>query len=179
MSQSEIKRILLSETDIKHIVSKLGQEISAHYEKASEELVVVGLLRGSFIFMADLVREIQLPMITDFMTVSSYGDGTSSSGNVKIVMDLDESIEDRHVLLVEDIIDTGYTFSKVIQLLKGRNPKSLKVCTLLNKPSRREVAIDIDFCGIDIPDEFVVGYGLDYAQKYRNLPYIGILNPES
>ena len=124
--------------------------------------------------MADLVREIKHPMVTDFMTISSYGDSTESSGDVKVVMDLDESITDRDVLLVEDIIDTGNTFSKVIRMLENRNPASLRICTLLSKPSRRQVEVDIDFCGVEIPDEFVCGYGLDYAQKFRNVPYIGI-----
>ena len=178
MPTKELTKVLLSEDQIKSIVSKLGAEITAHYKNTSEELIVIGLLRGSFIFMADLVRKIDHPMITDFMTASSYGNQTASSGNVKIIMDLDEPIAGRHVLLVEDIIDTGNTFSKIIDLLQNRNPKSLKICTLLNKPSRREAHVDIDFCGIDIADEFVVGYGLDYAQKYRNLPYIGVLDPK-
>lgn len=137
-------------------------------------MIVVGLLRGSFVFMADLVHEIKCSMVTDFMTVSSYGDETESSGDVKVVMDLDESITDRDVLLVEDIIDTGETFSKVIRMLEGRKPASLRICTLQNKPSRRKVEVNIDFCGVEIPDEFVCGYGLDYAQKFRNVPYIGI-----
>lgn len=124
--------------------------------------------------MADLVHEIKCSMVTDFMTVSSYGDETESSGDVKVVMDLDESITDRDVLLVEDIIDTGETFSKVIRMLEGRKPASLRICTLLNKLSRRKVEVNIDFCGVEIPDEFVCGYGLDYAQKFRNVPYIGI-----
>lgn len=178
MPDTGISKKLLNEDQIKDIVAKLGAEITEHYKNTGGELIVIGLLRGSFIFMADLVREIKHPMITDFMTVSSYGDGTESSGNVKIVMDLDESIEGRDVLLVEDIIDTGNTFSKVVRLLSNRRPNSLKICTFLNKPSRRVVDVDIDFCGIDIPDEFVVGYGLDYAQKYRNLPYVGIYSGE-
>ena len=125
--------------------------------------------------MADLVREIKLPLVVDFMTVSSYGDGTTSSGDVKIIMDLDDSIEGKDVLMVEDIIDTGNTFNKVIGLIKHRQPRSLKICTFLSKPSRRVVDVDVDFCGIEIPDEFVCGYGLDYSQKYRNLPYVGVL----
>jgi hypoxanthine phosphoribosyltransferase len=174
MSEQGLEKTLFSKEEIAEIVAQLGRQITEHYETSDKELIVVGLLRGSFIFMADLVREIKCPMITDFMTVSSYGDATESSGDVKIVMDLDESITDRDVLLVEDIIDTGNTFSKVVRLLKGRKPASLRICTLLNKPSRRKVEVDIDFCGIDIPDEFVCGYGLDYAQKFRNVPYIGI-----
>lgn len=175
MPETGISKKLIDENQIKEIVAKLGEEITEYYKNTDGELIVIGLLRGSFVFMADLVREIKHPMITDFMTVSSYGDGTESSGNVKIVMDLDESIEGRDVLLVEDIIDTGNTFSKVVRLLENRRPNSLKICTFLNKPSRRVVDVEIDFYGIEIPDEFVVGYGLDYAQKYRNLPYVGIM----
>ncbi len=174
MSEQGLEKTLFSKDEIAEIVSRLGREITEYYKTSDKQLIVVGLLRGSFVFMADLVREIKCPMITDFMTVSSYGDATESSGDVKIVMDLDESITDRDVLLVEDIIDTGNTFSKVVRILKGRKPASLSICTLLNKPSRRKVEVDIDFCGVDIPDEFVCGYGLDYAQKFRNVPYIGI-----
>jgi hypoxanthine phosphoribosyltransferase len=174
MSEQGLKKVLLSEEDIENIVVRLGQEITECYKDSEKELIVIGLLRGSFIFMADLVREIKCPMVTDFLTVSSYGDSTVSSGDVKVVMDLDESITDRDILMVEDIIDTGNTFSKVVKMLEGRKPASLRICTLLNKPSRRKVELEIDFCGIDIPDEFVCGYGLDFAQKYRNVPYIGI-----
>lgn len=174
MAEQGLEKTLFSKEEIAEIVARLGKEITDHYQSSNKELIVVGLLRGSFVFMADLVREIKLPMVTDFMTISSYGDATESSGDVKVVMDLDESITDRDVLLVEDIIDTGNTFSKVVRMLESRNPASLKICTLLNKPSRRKVEVDIDFCGVDIPDEFVCGYGLDYAQKFRNVPYIGI-----
>ncbi len=174
MPEKGLGRVLLSQDEVKEIVARLGREITEAYKDSEKELVVIGLLRGSFVFMADLVREIKRPMITDFMTISSYGDGTVSSGDVKVVMDLDETITDCDVLVVEDIIDTGNTFSKVIRMLENRQPASLKICTLLNKPSRREVEVNIDFCGMDIPDEFVCGYGLDYAQKYRNVPYVGI-----
>lgn len=174
MSEQGLKKTLLSKQEISEIVSRLGREITECYKDSDKELIVIGLLRGSFIFMADLVREIKCPMVTDFMTISSYGDSTVSSGDVKVVMDLDESITGRDVLLVEDIIDTGNTFSKVVRMLEGREPASLRICTLLNKPSRRKVEVNIDFCGIDIPDEFVCGYGLDFAQKYRNVPYVGI-----
>ncbi|MGL1936723.1 MAG: hypoxanthine phosphoribosyltransferase [Fibrobacterales bacterium] len=179
MPEAGIDRVLIAEDAIKEIVTRLGKEITEHYKNSKSELVVVGLLRGSFVFMADLIRKIDYPMITDFLTVSSYGDSTVSSGNLKVVMDLDESIEGRDVLIVEDIVDTGNTFSKVLHILESRGPASLKVCTFLNKPARREVEVPIDFCGIDIPDEFVVGYGLDLAQKYRNLPYVGIFNPDT
>lgn len=176
MRDSGITKILVSEHEVPQIVARLGREITSYYRDRSEELMVIGLLRGSFIFMADLVRTIELPLVVDFMTVSSYGDGTVSSGDVKIVMDLDTSIEGRDILLVEDIVDTGRTFSKVIRMMRNRNPRSLKVCTFLSKPAARKVDIHLDFCGIEIPDEFAVGYGLDYAQKYRNLPYVGVLD---
>ncbi len=175
MPDTGVTKILIREEEIQHIVKDLGEEVTQHYKAVGGELIVVGLLRGSFIFMADLVRRIHYPLVVDFMAVSSYGDGTVSSGDVKIVMDLDESVEGKHVLLVEDIIDTGNTFKKVIRMMNNRNPASLKVCTFLNKPSRRKFDVQIDFCGRDIPDEFVCGYGLDYAQKYRNLPYVGVL----
>jgi len=171
----EIEKTLVSEDEVKRIVERLGAEITAHYGELERELMVIGLLRGSFIFMADLVRQIKIPLVVDFLTLSSYGDGTISSGDVKVVMDLDSSIEDRDVLLVEDIVDTGRTFGKVIRMMRNRNPRSLKVCTFLNKPAARLVDIDIDFRGVDIPNEFAVGYGLDYAQGYRHLPYVGVL----
>jgi hypoxanthine phosphoribosyltransferase len=171
----EITKILVSEDDVQKTVQRLGAEITAHYAQLDRELMVIGLLRGSFIFMADLVRQIKIPLVVDFLTLSSYGDGTVSSGDVKVVMDLNSSIEDRDVLLVEDIVDTGRTFSKVIRMMRNRNPRSLKVCTFLNKSEARIVDLDIDFCGIDIPNEFAVGYGLDYAQGYRHLPYVGVL----
>lgn len=174
MREEGLGRILLSEEQLKEIVERLGRQITEAYKDSKNELVVIGLLRGSFLFMADLVRQINLPMTTDFLTVSSYGDGTVSSGDVKVVMDLDETITGCDVLLIEDIIDTGNTFSKVIRMLQNRDPASLKICTLLNKPSRRVINVQIDFCGVEIPDEFVCGYGLDYAQKYRNVPYVGI-----
>lgn len=175
MFDSKITKKLISEEQIQQTVSRLGKEVTEHFKGIEQELLVVGLLRGSFIFMADLVRCIELPLCVDFMTVSSYGDGTISSGDVKIIMDLDTSIEGRDVLLVEDIVDTGNTFSKVIRMMNNRNPKSLKVCSFLNKPECRTVDVTVDFCGMDIPNEFVVGYGLDFAQQYRNLPYVGVL----
>lgn len=174
MREKGLGKVLLSEEQLREVVARLGREITEAYQGSENELVVVGLLRGAFLFMADLVREIKLPMTTDFLTVSSYGDGTISSGDVKVIMDLDETITGCDVLVVEDIIDTGKTFSKVIRMLENRDPASLKICTLLSKPSRREIEVKIDFCGMEIPDEFVCGYGLDYAQKYRNVPYVGI-----
>ena len=178
MQEQRITKILVSEEEIRATVQRLGADITRHYQGLDSPLMVVGLLRGSFIFMADLVRQIEVPLVVDFMTLSSYGDGTVSSGDIKVVMDLDSSIEDRDVLLVEDIVDTGRTFSKVIRMLRNRRPRSLKVCTFLNKPEARLVDIPIDFCGVDIPNEFAVGYGLDYAQMYRNLPYVGVLDPD-
>lgn len=178
MKIHEITKVLVSEEEVKQTVQRLGEEITTHYGQLEKELIVIGLLRGSFIFMADLVRQIKIPLVVDFMTLSSYGDGTVSSGDVKVVMDLDSSIEDRDILLVEDIVDTGRTFSKVIRMMQNRNPRSLKICTFLNKPEARVADIKIDFCGVDIPNEFAVGYGLDYAQGYRNLPYVGVLNPD-
>ncbi len=170
-----ITEILIDETQIQQIVERLGREITASYQDIPGELMVIGLLRGSFVFMADLIRTIEVPLVVDFMTVSSYGDGTVSSGDVKIIMDLDTSLEGRDVLLVEDIVDTGNTFAKVVRMMKNRNPRSLKICSFLNKPECRVAEVDIDFCGCDIPDKFVIGYGLDYAQRYRNLPYVGVL----
>ncbi|THB79226.1 MAG: hypoxanthine phosphoribosyltransferase [Desulfobulbaceae bacterium] len=172
-----IKEVLISTERVEEIVAGLGQEITAYYRDQEKlDLIVIGLLRGSFVFMADLVRSIDLPLIVDFMTVQSYGDGTVSTGDVKVVMDLDQSIENKDVLMVEDIIDSGNTFNKVIGLIRHRDPRSLKICTFLNKPSRRVVDVPIDFCGLDIPDKFVCGYGLDFSQRYRNLPYVGVLD---
>jgi hypoxanthine phosphoribosyltransferase len=174
-----IERELIPEQEVQAIVARLGREITEHYRKVEDlDLLVVGLLRGSFVFMADLIRAVDLPLMVDFMTVSSYGESTFSSGNVKVVMDLDEPVEGKDILMVEDIIDTGNTFNKVISLIRHRRPRSLKICTFLSKPSRRRVEVPIDFCGIEIPDEFVCGYGLDYAQMYRNLPYVGVLKVE-
>ena len=174
-----IDKEFISAEEISHTVARLGKEINNHYSSRQDlDLLVIGLLRGSFVFMADLIRHIELPLTVDFMTVSSYGDATTSTGNVKVVMDLDEPVEGKDVLMVEDIIDTGNTFNKVLGLIRYRRPRSLKICTFLSKPSRRQVEVPIDFCGMEIPDEFVCGYGLDYAQKYRNLPYIGILKKE-
>ncbi len=177
MQNPEITKKLVDEDEIKSIVTRLGAEITAHYRGLEHELIVIGLLRGSFIFMADLIREIEIPLVVDFMTVSSYGDGTVSSGDVKIVMDVDSSLEGRDILLVEDIVDTGRTFAKVVRMMKNRQPNSVKTCTFLNKPAARISEVQVDFCGKDIPDEFVVGYGLDYGQLYRNLPYVGVLKP--
>ena len=163
---------LISEKEIKTRISELGKEINNFYKNTSK-LLVVGLLRGSFIFIADLVREFKIPVEIDFMTVSSYGNAMQSSNNVRILTDLNTDIKNVDVLLVEDIIDTGHTLNQVIKLLENRNPNSLEVCCLLNKYSRREATINSKWIGFDIPDEFVVGYGIDFAQDNRHLPYIG------
>ena len=164
---------LISQQEVQQRIQELAKEISHYYQhNHSENLVVVGLLRGSFMFMADLVRHLQLPLEVDFLTASSYGSGTESSRDVKILKDLDGEIHGKDVLIVEDIIDTGFTLEKVREILKLRNPRSVSICTLLDKPSRREVEVPVKWIGFEIPDEFVVGYGIDYAQKYRNLDYI-------
>ena len=174
LSSGEQIEILISEAEITARINALSHEISTHYAN-TKQLVVVGLLRGSFIFIADLVRHLDLPVEVDFMTVSSYGNAMVSSRQVRIIQDLETDIKDRDVLIVEDIIDTGHTLSQVIKILKTRMPKSLTICTLLNKPSRREVDVPIDWTGFDIPDEFVIGYGIDYAQQGRNLPHIAVV----
>ena len=153
-------------------VEALAREITEAY-RGTDRLIVVGLLRGSFVFIADLVREIDLPVEVDFLEASSYGNGTESSREVRILKDLRGEIAGRDVLVVEDIVDTGFTLSHVLRLLASREPRRLKTCALLDKPSRREVEIKADFTGFEIPDEFVVGYGIDFAQRNRNLPYIG------
>jgi len=164
--------VMISEQEIKDRVSQLGQQITEHYQD-SDNLVMVGLLRGSFVFMADLARAIKVNHSVDFMTASSYGNSMESSRDVHILKDLDDNIEGKDVLLVEDIIDTGNTLSKVLQILNLREPNSIQICTLLDKPIRREEEVDVKWVGFEIPDEFVVGVGIDYAQKYRHLPYIG------
>ena len=166
--------ILISESEIKARINHLAKEISDSF-KTSDQLVVIGLLRGSFIFIADLVRRLNLPVEVDFITVSSYGNEIESSRQVRIIKDLETSIKDRDVLVVEDIIDTGHTLAQVLQIMQTRKPKTLSVCTLLNKPSRREIEVDVTWTRFDIPDEFVIGYGIDYAQQGRNLPHIGFV----
>ena len=166
--------ILISGADVRSRITELGAEITHFYQQqAIDKLIVVGLLRGSFMFMADLVRELKLPVEVEFMITSSYGAGMTSNHDVKISKDLEGDIRNEHVLIVEDIIDTGYTLEKVRSILNLRDPASLAICTLLDKPSRREVEVPVEWIGFSIPDEFVVGYGIDYAQRYRNLGYIG------
>ena len=163
---------LISERDIKKRITELGKDIN-HFYKDTTKLLVVGLLRGSFVFIADLARELKIPVEVDFMTASSYGNSMQSSNNIRILTDLNTDIKNLDVLLVEDIIDTGHTLNQVIKLLNNRKPKSLEVCCLLNKFSRRETDIESKWIDFDIPDEFVVGYGIDYAQDNRHLPFIG------
>lgn len=174
--KNDIERILFTEEELKSRVAELGRQITEDY--AGRTPVIISILRGSYIFMADLTRQIDLPCTVDFMAVSSYGSGTSSSGQVRIIKDLSESIEGRDVLVVEDILDSGNTLSYLVEILKARHAASIKLCTLLDKPSRRTKPIQADYVGFPVEDLFVVGYGLDYAERYRNLPYIGILKPE-
>lgn len=173
----DLAYILINTDEIAKRTAEIGAQLERDY--AGREPVFVGVLKGSFLFMADLVRKTTLHGVVDFMQVSSYGDReTSTTGAVKIVQDLSMSIEGRDVIIVEDILDSGVTLSYLTKLLRGRNPASLRIATLLDKPSRRQADIHADYVGFEVPDAFVVGYGLDYNQKYRNLPYIGVLKPE-
>lgn len=171
----DVERVLISTEELKQRIADMGRQISQDY--AGKEILMIGVLRGAVIFMADLARAIDIPVAIDFMAVSSYGAGTSSSGVVRILKDLDETVEGKHILVVEDIIDSGLTLNYLLDNIKSRKPASLRMCTLLNKPERRKVNVHIDYNGFTIPDHFVVGYGLDYAEKYRNLPFIGVLKP--
>lgn len=170
---SEKIRVLVSEKEVDERIEALGKQISKDYEGKQVHLICV--LKGGAFFMCELAKRISVPVSLDFMSVSSYGDGTASSGVVRIAKDLDESIEGKDVLIVEDIIDSGRTLYYLMDIMRKRNPASLHLCTLLDKPERREKDVTVDYVGFAIPDEFVVGYGLDYAQKYRNLPYIGVV----
>ena len=175
--KNDIEKIFYSEEELHEIVARLGRQISEDYK--DKNLLLVSILKGSVVFMADLMREITIPCKIDFMCVSSYGDSTTNaSGNVRIIKDLDINLEGYDVLLVEDILDSGRTLNHVINTLKVRNPSSVKICTLLDKPERRVVDLKADYSGAPVPDAFVVGYGLDYAEYYRNLPYIGVLKEE-
>lgn len=171
-----VKDILVSEADIKKIVKDIGGRISQTYR--GREIMVICILKGAVMFCSDLIREIKVPLKLDFMAVSSYGDLTESSGAVQILKDLESSVEGRHLLIVEDIVDTGLTLKYLIGILNARGPASIKTCAFLDKPERRKVDVKIDFSGLEIPDAFVVGYGLDYAEDYRHLPYVAILKPE-
>ena len=170
-----VESILYSEEQLRQRVKELGAQITADY--AGKEPVLASVLRGSYIFMADLTRAIDLPVTVDFMAVSSYGAGTVSSGQVEIKKDLSDSIEGKHLIIVEDILDSGNTLFYLMDVLRARKPASIRICTLMDKPERRTKPISADYVGFEIPDAFVVGYGLDYNEKYRNLPYVGILEP--
>ncbi len=172
MEQVKNIRTLIDEKSISEMIERLAAEINRDYE--NEKLIVVGVLKGSFMFLSDLIKQIKSDTEVFFFKASSYGANTESCGNVKIVQDIDRDIAGENVLVVEDIIDSGYTMREVMKLLKTRNPKSIKLCSCLSKPSRRECEVRIDYLGFEIPDEFVVGYGLDYAEQFRNLPYIGV-----
>ena len=166
--------VFIPEEEIAQRVQELGNSISKDYQ--GEELVVICVLKGAFIFCSDLMKKIEVPTILDFMSISSYGDSTTSSGEVRISMDIETGIAGKHVLVVEDIVDSGLSMKTLMPILKARNPKSIKLASLLFKPSRNVHPVDIDYLAFEIEDKFVVGYGLDYAQRYRELPYIGVLN---
>ena len=176
MMKDDIKKVLLSEEELRTRVAELGAQLSRDYE--GKNLLMVSVLKGSVAFMADLMRAISQPAEIDFMVVSSYGSGVKSSGVVKIVKDLDINLEGKDILIVEDILDSGMTLDYIKGMLLDRNPASIRICTLLDKPARRKADLQADYVGFTVPDEFVVGYGLDYDERYRNLPYIGILKPE-
>ena len=172
---NDIQEVLFSEEQLKNRVQEIARQITADYQ--GKEIMLISVLRGSFVFMADLCRAIDLPCTLDFMAVSSYGKGTKSSGQVQITKDPSEDITDRHIIVVEDILYSGNTLSYLLKILENRHPASIRLCTLLDKPERRVKPVQVHYSGFTIPDAFVVGYGLDYAEKYRNLPYIGILKP--
>lgn len=173
---NDLEKILITKDRLAARVKELSRDLDEEYR--GKNPIVVCILKGSTLFFADLVREMKIPVEFDFLAISSYGNKTKSSGEVKMIKDLDNLIENRHVLIIEDIVDSGYTLTYLKKLLSSRKPASVKICTLLDKKSRREVPLEPDYCGFEIDDYFVVGYGLDYAQKYRNLPEIGILKPE-
>ncbi len=177
--ENDIEYTLVTKEQIKEAVGKIAAEITEDFKDSDKELMILCILKGSLPFTADLLKEIRIPCILDFMKVSSYGSGTVSTGQVKIKCDLDvETLENYDVVVVEDIIDTGHTLANLLVHLEGRKAHSVKLCTLLDKPSRRESDVKVDYCGFTIPDAFVVGYGLDYDERYRNLPYIGVLKEE-
>jgi len=172
----DVAKVLIPQRELQARVAELGQEISADYEGLNPILLCV--LKGGYVFLADLTRALTIEHGVDFMAVSSYGSATESSGVVRILKDLDTDITDRHLLIVEDIIDTGNTLSYLLENLRVRGPASIKICTILSKPSRREVDLQVEYVGFEVPNEFVIGYGLDYGERYRNLDFIGVLKPE-
>ena len=180
MSQTELERgvgeILIEHDSLQRRIAELGEEISEDY--AGRDLLLIGVLKGAVFFMADLMRQLTIPCEIDFMAISSYGAATDSSGVVRILKDLDINIEGREVLVVEDIIDSGLTLSYLVRMLESREPASLEICALLTKPERREIEVDVRYTGFEIPNRFVIGYGLDFAEHYRNLPYVAVLHPD-
>lgn len=174
--KKDVKEVLFSEEVLRKRVKELAVQISSDYK--GKELVVVGILKGSVVFTAELIKDIDIYCELDFMAVSSYGNSTETTGVVRILKDLDNSIEGKHILIVEDIVDTGTTLSYLLKYLKARKAASIEIVALLNKPARRKVELPVKYIGFEVPDAFIVGYGIDYAEKYRNLPYIGILKPE-
>lgn len=172
----DIQEILISEEELNGKVKELAEQITADYK--GKDLLLLCILKGGVMFLADLARNIKMPVSLDFMAVSSYGTSSESSGVVKIVKDLNESIEGKHIIIVEDIIDSGLTLNYLVNYLKARGPKSVEICTILDKPERREVEVPVKYKGFDVPNAFLVGYGLDYSEKYRNLPFVGILKEE-
>ncbi len=177
--EQDVKKVLITEEQIKSAVKRIADEITKDHADSDKELLLVCILKGSLPFTSDLMKEIRIPCILDFMKVSSYGSETISTGQVKIKYDLSyETLENYDVVVVEDIIDTGHTLSNLLVHLKSRNAHSVKLCALVDKPDRRQIDVKVDYCGYTIPDEFVIGYGLDYDEKYRNLPYIGVLKEE-
>jgi hypoxanthine phosphoribosyltransferase len=173
----DIDKILIPAEEIQAKVHEMGQQIARDYAQLGD-LLLVGVLKGALLFIVDLARAVDLPVEMDFMAISSYGAATETSGVVRILKDLETSIEGRHVLVVEDIIDSGLTLNYIVEHLRNRGPASIKICALLSKPARRRVDVPIDYHGFEIPDKFVVGYGLDFRQRYRNLPFVGVLKPE-
>ena len=173
----DIERILFTQEELREKVAAMGKKMSEDYQNASEDVFCVGILKGAVVFYTDLVRSISLPVQFDFMIASSYGNQTSTSGSVKLLKDLDYDVEGKNLILIEDIIDYGTTMQYLMRILRERRPKSIKLCALLSKPSRRTADVHIDYLGAVVPDDVLVGYGLDYAWTYRNLPYIGILKP--
>jgi len=173
----DVEKVLISEEEIAEKVVEIAGQISAKYK--GKPLMIIGVLKGANVFVADLIRKIDIPMELDFMAISSYGASTQSSGAVKILKDLDKDIKDMHVVVVEDIVDTGLTLSYLSKNLKSRGALSIELCTLLDKPERRTAPIEVHYKGFDIPDEFVVGYGIDFAEMYRNLPFVGVLKPSA
>jgi len=180
VTQAELERgvdeILIDEARLQARIAELGEELSTDY--AGRDILLIGILKGAVFFMADLMRRLRVPCEIDFMAISSYGAGTDSSGVVRILKDLDINIEDRHVLVVEDIIDSGLTLSYLMRNLEARRPRTLEVCALLTKPERREIDVPVRYIGFEIPNRFVIGYGLDFAERYRNLPFVAVLHPD-